>query len=311
MEIFISSIPDIIAAAVRLAVPLLFVALGELFSERAGLVNIGLDGLMTIGAFVGFVIGYQTGNLWLGVLFGALAGIVVNMIFAFCTISLCVDQTVVGMAINILAPGISTFAYKVVFGDGSTLVQGTAMPKVAIPLLSDIPVIGPAFFNQSILAYCAYLLVPIIWFFFKRFRSGLSFRSVGENPQAAETLGINVIRTKYLACVLCGALAGIGGAFLTLVYTSTYAQGIVAGRGFIALAAVIFGRWSSVGIMGACLLFGFFDGVQITLQIAAPQIPYQFFQMIPYVFTVIALFFFNAESGGPKASGKPYYRESR
>ena len=144
-----------------------------------------------------------------------------------------------------------------------------------------------------------------------RSRGGLNFRSVGENPQAAETLGIDAIRTKYLASVVCGALAGIGGAFLTLCYTSTYATGVVAGRGFIALAAVIFGRWSSVGILGATLLFGFFDAVQIALQVSAPVVPYQFFAMIPYVFTIVALFFFNAQKGGPKANGKPYFREER
>lgn len=311
MDLFLASLPIILAATIRMTVPLLFVAQGELFSERAGLVNIGLDGLMTIGAFVGFVVGYQTGNLWLGVLGAAVAGVVVNMVYAFCTINLCVDQTVMGMAINILAPGIATFAYKVVFGDGSTLVQGSAMDVLPIPLLADIPVIGPILFQQTPLAYLAYIFVPVIWFYLMRTRSGLSFRSVGENPQAAETLGINVIATKYLASVLCGALAGIGGGFLTLCYTSTYAPGIVAGRGFIALAAVIFGRWSSVGVLGATALFGFFDALQISLQVSTPAVPYQFFQMVPYVFTILALFFFNAQKGGPKANGKPYLREER
>ena len=311
MEAFLSSMPDVLATTIRMTVPLLFVALGELFSERAGLVNIGLDGVLTIGAFTGLVVGYQTGNLWLGVLCGAVAGIAVNMVYAFCTVSLRVDQTVTGMAINILAPGIATFAYKVIFGDGSTLVQGTTMDKLAVPGLSAIPFVGDILFNQTILAYLAYIAVPLCWFYFARTRGGLNFRSVGENPQAAETLGIDAIRTKYLASVVCGALAGIGGAFLTLCYTSTYATGVEAGRGFIALAAVIFGRWSSVGILGATLLFGFFDAVQIALQVSAPVVPYQFFAMIPYVFTIVALFFFNAQKGGPKANGKPYFREER
>lgn len=290
MSVFLSALPDILAASIRLCVPLLFVALGELFSERAGMVNIGLDGLMTIGAFVGFVVGYKTGNLWLGALSGAIAGVVINMIYAFCTINLCVDQIVTSMAINILAPGIATFAYKIVFGDGSTLIQGGAMPIIAIPGLSDIPVIGTILFQQTALAYIAYLAIPVSAWFFNRFRAGLSFKSVGENPQAAETLGINVIKTKYIACIICGALAGLGGAYLTLCYTSTYAQGVVAGRGFIALAAVVFGRWTSAGIFVACLLFGFFDAIQIALQIMSPNVPYQFFQMVPYVFTILALF---------------------
>ena len=311
MDALIAALPDIFAASVRMCVPLLLVALGELYSERAGLVNIGLDGLMTIGAFIGFVVAYKSGNLWLGVLVGACSGVLVNLIYAFCTVTLCVNQVVVGMAINILTPGIAMFAYKIIFGDSSGLVQGASMPIIAIPFLSDIPFIGKIFFRQSLLAYLAYLAIPLSIIFFTKFRSGLSYRSVGENPQAAETLGVNVIKTKYLACIVCGALAGIGGSFLTLVYTSTYADGVVAGRGFMALAAVIFGRWSPQGILGACLLFGFFDGFQINLQIFAQQVPYQFFQMLPYVFTILALVFFGAGKIGPKANGQPYYRESR
>ncbi len=311
MESLIAALPDILAATIRMCVPLLFVALGELFSERAGLVNIGLDGLMTIGAFVGFVVGYQSGSLWLGALAGAAAGVVINMIYALCTVTLCVDQVVTGMAINILTPGIAMFGYKVLFGDSTSLVQGGSMPIIAIPVLSDIPLIGKIFFQQSLLAYLAYIAVIVSAVFFNKFRGGLSYRAVGENPQAAETLGINVIKTKYLGCVVCGALAGIGGAFLTLVYTSTYADGLVAGRGFIALAAVIFGRWNPGGVLAACLLFGFFDGLQINLQIFAQGVPYQFFQMLPYIFTVLALVAFGAGKAGPKANGQPYYRESR
>ena len=233
------------------------------------------------------------------------------MIYAYCTVTLCVDQVVTGMAINILAPAIATFAYKTAFGDSSTLVQGVQMSAIAIPLLSDIPVIGPALFNQTPLAYAAYLMVPLTAMYFNQFRSGLSYRSVGENPQAAETLGINVVGTKYLACVICGALSGLGGAFLTLCYTSTYADGIVAGRGFIALSAVIFGRWSPLGVLAACGLFGFCDALQIVLQVNVQGAPYQFFQMIPYVVTLVALIILGSKGGSPKANGQPYYRESR
>ena len=311
MGTIIAIAPDILSATARMTVPLLLVAIAELFSERAGLVNIGLDGLMSVGALTGFLIGYFSGNPWLGLLAGALAGVVCNLIFAFCTVKLCVDQVVCGMAINILAPAIATFAYKVSFGDSSSLVQGVKMATVSIPVLCDIPVIGPAFFCQTPLAYVAYLLVPISAVFFREFRAGLSYRAVGENPQAAETLGINVIGIKVIACVICGALAGLGGSFLTLCYTSTYAEGIVAGRGFIALSAVIFGRWTSSGVLGACLLFGFCDALQIVLQINMPAAPYQFFQMIPYVMTLAALIVFGSKRNGPKANGQPYYRGQR
>lgn len=309
MGALIAAAPEILAATIRMSVPLLLVAIAELFSERAGLVNIGLDGLMSIGALSGFLAGYFTHNPWVGLAAGIAAGILVNMVYAYCTVSLCVDQVVTGMAINILAPAIATFAYKVSFGDSSTLVQGTQMATVAIPGLSAISVIGPALFNQTPLAYFAYLLVPLSALFFTRFRSGLSFRAVGEYPKAAETLGINVIATKYVACVICGALAGLGGAFLTLCYTSTYAEGIVAGRGFIALSAVIFGRWTSGGVLSACLLFGFCDALQIVLQVSIPAMPYQFFQMIPYLVTLIALVIFGSKRLGPKANGQPYYHE--
>ena len=311
MDALISSMPTLVAATIRMAVPLLLVGIAELFSERAGLVNIGLDGLMSVGALAGFLAGYFTGSPIIGLCVGALAGVVVNMIYAYCTVGLCVDQTVTGMAINILAPAIATFAYKTAFGDSSTLIQGVSMETVAIPLLCDIPVIGPALFNQTPLAYAAYLLVPLSALFFNQFRGGLSFRAVGENPQAAETLGINVIATKYLASVICGALSGLGGAFLTLCYTSTYADGIVAGRGFIALSAVIFGRWTSSGVLAACVLFGFCDALQIVLQVNVQGAPYQFFQMIPYVVTLVALIIFGSKRNGPKANGQPYYRESR
>ncbi len=308
---FMVALPTIVKAMAMGAVPILLAALGEVFSERAGLVNIGLEGIMAVGAFVAFAVGKVTGNLWLGLLAGMAAGVAVNMIYAFCAITLCSDQTVTSMAVNILAPAIALFGYNLFVGSNPDNATGAQMASIAIPGLSDIPIIGNGLFNQTLLAYLAFLLVPCVSFFFKRFRAGLSFRSVGENPQAAETLGINVIRVKYLACVVCGALTAAGGAFLTICYTPIYTDGIVAGRGFIALATVIFGRWSAVGVVLASLLFGFFDGLNVALQASFQSAPVMFFKMIPYIFTIIALMFFGSKHGGPKACGKPYFRESR
>lgn len=308
---FMVALPTIIRAMAMGAVPILLASLGEVFSERAGLVNIGLEGIMAVGAFTAFAVGKVTGNLWVGLLAGMAAGVVVNMIYAFCTVTLCSDQVVTSMAINILAPAVALFGYNLFVGSNPDNATGAQMPSIAIPGLSDIPVIGNGLFNQSLLAYLAFLLVPVVWFFFKHFRAGLSFRSVGENPQAAETLGINVVRVKYIACVVCGALAAAGGAFLTICYTPIYTDGIVAGRGFIALATVIFGRWSAVGVMLASLLFGFFDGLNVALQASFQSAPVMFFKMIPYIFTIVALMFFGSKHGGPKANGKPYFRESR
>mgnify|MGYP002770092231 FL=1 len=308
---FMVALPTIIRAMAMGAVPILLASLGEVFSERAGLVNIGLEGIMAVGAFTAFAVGKVTGNLWVGLLAGMAAGVLVNMIYAFCTVTLCSDQVVTSMAINILAPAVALFGYNLFVGSNPDNATGAQMPSIAIPGLSDIPIIGNGLFNQSLLAYLAFLLVPVVWFFFKRFRAGLSFRSVGENPQAAETLGINVVRVKYVACVVCGALAAAGGAFLTICYTPIYTDGIVAGRGFIALATVIFGRWSAVGVMLASLLFGFFDGLNVALQASFQSAPVMFFKMIPYIFTIVALMFFGSKHGGPKANGKPYFRESR
>ncbi|WP_077598365.1 ABC transporter permease [Olsenella urininfantis] len=311
MDFLVNSLPTILNATTLSAAPLLLVALGELFSERAGLVNIGLEGIMAVGAFVAFAVGKMTGNLWLGVCAAVIAGIAINMIYAFCTVTLCVDQVVVGMAINILAPALALFGYNMFVGANSANATGVVMERLSIPGLSQIPYIGGPLFNQQLLGYLAFLLVPVVTYFFKRFRSGLSFRSVGENPQAAETLGINVIRIKLVACVLCGALAGMGGAFLSVCMTPIYIDGIVMGRGFIALATVIFGRWSAVGIMAASLLFGFFDGLNVALQAQFNAAPVMFFKMIPYIFTIFALIFFGSRHAGPKANGQPYYRESR
>lgn len=304
-----SWISSLLLATVRMAMPLLFIALAELYSERAGMVNIGLEGIAAFGSLIGFLVCYATGSTWLGILAGALAGILVNLIYAFATVTLCADHTVYGMAINILAPALASFIYRVCFGTGSDLKQITLMPGIAIPGLKDIPFFGPLLFNQTPMVYIAFLLVILTSVFFNRTRAGLNYRSVGEHPQAAATLGIPVIRIKYLSCVICGALAGIGGAYLTTCYSNTYTQGNIAGRGFIALAAVIFGRWTGAGVLIACLFFGFCDALQIRLQLGEFNVPYQFFQMIPYIATIVVLTAIGAKKAGPKANGKPYRRE--
>lgn len=306
-----SFVSNLLLATVRMAVPLLFIALAELYSERAGMVNIGLEGLASIGSLVGFLVCFITGSTWLGILCGALAGIAVNMIYAVATVSLCADHTVYGMAMNIFAPALASFIYRVYFGAGSDLSQIELMRGVGIPGLKDIPFFGDLLFNQTPMVYIAFALVAFTTVFFNKTRAGLNYKSVGEHPKAAATLGIDVIRVKYLACVICGALAGIGGAYLTTCYSSTYSEGTVAGRGFIALAAVIFGRWSGGGVLLACLFFGFCDALQIRLQVASFGLPYQFFQMIPYVATILVLAIIGAKKAGPKASGKPYRREER
>ena len=305
---FISSI---ILATVRMAVPLLFIAIAELYSERAGMVNIGLEGLAAVGALGGFMLAYTTGNVWLGILCGALAGALVNMVYAFATITLCANHTVYGMAVNLLAPALASFIYRVYFGDGSSLMQITLMPGIGVPGLKDIPFIGPLLFDQTPMVYLAFALVIFTAVFFNKTKAGLNYKSVGEHPKAAATLGINVIGVKYLSCLICGALAGMGGAYLTTCYSTTYTEGIVSGRGFIALAAVIFGRWTGSGVLVACLFFGLCDALQIRLQVTNVGVPYQFFQMIPYIATVLVLTLVGSKKSGPKANGLPYRKEER
>ena len=266
-------IANLILAAIRITSPLIFLSLAELYSQRAGLVNIGIEGIAAIGSLVGFLVSVTTGSPVLGILAGAAAGILVNMIFAFATVTLCAEQIVYGMAINIFAPALAAFIYRVHFGSGSALV--------------------------------------VTGIYFARTRSGLNFKAVGEYPKAAATLGINVNKTRYLACVICGALAGIGGAYLTTCYSRTYVDGNVAGRGFIALAAVIFGRWNAWGVLAACLFFGFCDALQIRLQLISNTVPYQFFQMIPYAATILVLAVIGVKKAGPKACGQPYRKEER
>lgn len=305
-------ISNLLLASVRMATPLIFLALAELYSQRAGLVHIGLEGLASIGSLVGFLVSLITGNPLLGVLAGAAAGILVNMIYAYATITLCAEQIVYGMAINIFAPALASFIYRVYFGAGSELVQVSLMETLASRMgITANGFLAKLFLDQTPMVYLAYLLVIFTVIYFNRTKSGLNYKAVGEYPKAAATLGIDVIGIKYTASVICGALAGIGGAYLTTCYTTTYVDGNIAGRGFIALAAVIFGRWNAGGVLIACLFFGFCDALQIRLQVGSYNIPYQFFQMIPYIATVVVLAAIGMKKAGPKSCGKPYRREER
>lgn len=305
-------ISNLLLASVRMATPLIFLALAELYSQRAGLVHIGLEGLASIGSLVGFLVSLITGNPFLGVLAGAAAGILVNMIYAYATITLCAEQIVYGMAINIFAPALASFIYRVYFGAGSELVQVSLMETLASRMgITANGFITKLFLDQTPMVYLAYLLVVFTVIYFNRTKSGLNYKAVGEYPKAAATLGIDVIGIKYTASVICGALAGIGGAYLTTCYTTTYVDGNIAGRGFIALAAVIFGRWNAGGVLIACLFFGFCDALQIRLQVGSYNIPYQFFQMIPYIATVVVLAAIGMKKAVPKSCGKPYRKEER
>ena len=305
---FISSL---LIAMFRILPPVLMGAAGEMFSERAGLTNIGLEGIMSVGAIMGFITSYYTGSPYLGMLAGVVSGFAANIIYAFLTINLNADQIIVGNAINIIGMAFATLIYTTVTKQGSGVLQSVTAENIKFPFLSHIPFVGSIFFDNSIVVYISLAVVIVIWFYLYKTKAGLAFRAVGEYPRAAETLGISIRKKKYLACSVCGMLCGLSGAYLTTVYISSYVSGIVSGRGYIALAAVIFGKWKPKGVVMACIFFSFLDALQLRLQVVNAAIPYQFLQMLPYLCTLIALAFFMKPGSEPKANGKPYIREAR
>lgn len=297
---------QLIASALRMTVPILLTALGGIFTERSGVSNIGLEGMMIAGTFWGAV-GAFTGGPLLGFVMAILAGMFFGLIHAVVSIRFKVDQVVSGTAINILAGGLARFFSIMIFHMATTSPKVKAFPMISIPLLKDIPGLGPLFTDVSPMIFFAFLLVPLSAWVINRTVFGLRLRSVGENPLAADTLGIDVYKMRYIGVLISGALAGMAGAFLSIEHTNLYLEGQTGGRGFIAIAAIIFGSWNPVGAMWASLLFGLAQA--FVLRVKIPGIPYQFIQMLPYVLTLLVLAGFVKKSQAPTASGVPYDRE--
>jgi general nucleoside transport system permease protein len=293
-------------AAVRSSTPILYAALGGIFSERSGVLNIGLEGIMLISAFTAVVGSYFTNNPWIGVLCGVAGGTFAALIHAFMSINLRADQAIVGTGINIIGAGLPNFLLLKIWGR-----QGISpiVPRIGewrIPILADLPIIGPILGQQSPLVYLALILVPVSWYVLFRTPYGLRLRSVGENPHAAETVGINVFMMRYSGVLLSGVLASLGGAFLSVSYLAQYVNLMTAGRGFIGLAAMIFGRWNPFGALFACLLFGFADALQAAAQATNVPIAPQFLLALPYVLTIVALIGAMGRASPPAYVAKPY-----
>ena len=297
----------VIAAALRMATSLIFTSLGGIFAERSGVINIGLEGMMLTGAFTGMLTSAYVGNPWIGLLGAILAGGLLGLIHAIASVTYKVDQVVSGTAINIFAGGFTVFMLRTIFDVAGTSPQVASISTITIPLISRIPLIGPVLGRQNPMVYLALILVVLVHIFLFRTVWGLRLRSVGEHPKAADTVGINVFLTRYLAVITSGALAGLGGAYLSIAHLSRFGDQMTAGRGFIALAAMIFGKWTPFGALGASILFGFADAVQMRL--AEVGIPSQFVQMLPYVLTMVALAGFIGRATPPKSLGKPYEKE--
>ncbi|MDP9426938.1 MAG: ABC transporter permease [Actinomycetota bacterium] len=307
MEETLTALGAILASTLRNATPLIFAALGGMFSERSGVVNIGLEGLMLISAFAGAVGAFYSGNALVGLATALGAGLLFALIHAVMCITFEADQIISGTAINLLALGGTGFLMVVFFGSGGTTPRVASFELVRIPGLADIPVIGPALFEQSLLVYLMYFLVPLTFFVVFRTPFGLRLRASGEVPEAVDTAGVNVTRMRYYGVALSGMLAALGGVYLSMSLLSAFTEGMTNGRGFIALAALIFGRWNPIGAALAALLFGLAQAV--TFRVAQDVIPLEFVQMFPYILTIVVLAGFGGRAIAPSALGKPYRKE--
>ena len=303
----ITFLSDYLAASVRLSVPLAFAALGGLFSERSGVLNIGLEGMLLTGAFVSAAGTFYSGNAWFGVAAAVMAGALVGLLHAYLSVTLRVDQLVSGLAINLSAAGLTAFGSRLVF-TAETTQKLAGIDAIALPGLSQLPIIG-SLFNQDLIVYGLFLLVPLTTYLLFRTSLGLTLRAVGEYPRAADTAGIWVGRVRYSCVVISGGLAALGGAYLVLVHVKYFTEGISAGKGYIALAALIFGRWHPVGTVLACLLFGATEALQLRVQAFNLNIPYQLLTMLPYITALLALVGLAGKSTPPSALGIPYIKE--
>lgn len=296
----------LLGATIRMAASILMASIGEVFSERAGVLNIGLEGIILVGAFTGFVGAYYAQNPWVGVGAGVLAGVLTGLGYAFAVVTLGMNQMVGGIAINIVSLGLTSFLYRLLFGVSFLPPSAPSLPVTPIPVLSAIPVLGPILFNHALLVYIALLMVPITAYVLFRSGLGLTIRAVGEHPRAAESVGINVQAVRYACVILNGALAGLAGTYISLGQLNMFMDNISAGRGFMALATVIFGKWNPYLVLAGTLLFGFADALQLRLQSIGVHIPYQFLVMAPYVLTIVALVAVVGRGEAPAALGCPY-----
>jgi len=302
-------VTSLLFGAVSLSVPLVFGALGGVIGERAGVVNVAIEGQLLLGAFSAALLSSITGSPFVGLIGAMVGGVLVAFVLAAFAIKYLVDQVIVGVVLNVLVTGITGFLYgALLVPNEQQLNRPIRFTRIEIPLLSDIPIIGPVLFNQTFIVYLMFITVAIVAWGLYRTKWGLRLRAVGEHPQAADTVGIRVNPTRFWNVSLAGAIAGIGGAYFTLVSVPQFGKEMTAGLGFIALAAVIFGRWDPIKATLAALLFGFATNLQNLLTVLGTPIPSEFMLMLPYVVTILAVAGFAGQIRGPAASGKPYIK---
>ncbi|WP_104178062.1 ABC transporter permease [Cryobacterium sp. Y50] len=301
-------VPGLLIGTVTLSAPLIFGALGGVLSERAGVVNVAIESQLLAGAFSSAVVASVTGNPYLGLIAAMVAGALVSMVLAAFALKYLVDQVIVGVVLNVLVVGLTSFLYSQVLAPSANLNSPDVFPRLDIPLLSEIPIIGPVLFRQTIIVYVMYFAIAIVFFSLFRTKWGLRVRAVGEHPQAADTVGINVNRTRFVAVTLGGVVSGFGGAYFTLGAVGAFNKEMTNGMGYIALAAVIFGQWHPIKATLAALLFGFATNLQNVLGIIGSPVPSEFMLMLPYVVTIFAVAGFVGRSRAPAADGRPYIK---
>ena len=311
-EIFdVAFVSGLIGATMRMATPIIFATLGEILAERSGVLNLGIEGIMLMGAMTGFLVTFTSGSIWFGVLAAAIVGMLLGLLMAFLAVHLGLSQHVSGLGITLFATGLSMFIYRLHFGSPTVPPIIEPFRQIAIPVLSKIPVIGEGLFTQYSLTYIAWILIPVISILLYKTKIGLKIRTVGENPVVADTVGVNVNLTRTLCLVGGGALMGIGGSFLTLAHQNMFLIDVIGGRGWVAIAMVIFGNWNPFkGALGA-LIFGFLDGLQLRLQGMGIAISFHVYLMIPYLLTIVALIGVSRRAAVPASLLKPYRREEK
>ena len=295
----------ILASGIRLATPYLYAAIGETFGQRSGVLNLGVDGQMLMGAFTAFYVAITTGNLWLGILSAMVVGALMGLAMAFVTVNLHAEQGISGIGFYLFGLGLSDLLFQKLLGTVET-VKG--FPKVHIPLLSDLPFVGEIFFRQNVLVYIAFALVPIAWFILNKTTLGLKIRAVGENPEAADSLGVSVARIRYFTIILGGTLSGVAGASMSIALVNVFQQNMTSGLGFIAVALVYFGAWRPWGVLGGALLFSLVNSLQLWIQVLGIPIPSDIAVMMPYILTILVLVATVSRVRAPSALTKPFER---
>jgi simple sugar transport system permease protein len=295
----------VLTSAVRLATPYLYASIGEAFAQTSGVVNLGVDGIMLVGGFTGFYVTLLTGNPWLGLLAAMLAGLLMGLLMSLISVTLKAEQGISGIGLYMFGLGLSSLLFKELVGSVKTI---SGFPPLRLPVLGGIPILGDIFFNQSLLVYGAFLLVPLAWWVLDKTTLGLKIKAVGQNPAAADSLGVSVDKVRYFSVCLGAMLAGLAGASLSLSLVNLFQENLTAGLGFIAVALVYFGGWRPLGILGGALLFSTINALQLWLQVKEANVQSEILIMLPYILTIVALAIAVNRSRPPAALNKPFER---